>query len=62
MWKRILLLIAPLGRTVGKMPQLIEDSEESLIEMGTRRTRRIVDGFVEFATEGNVLEIAFGLM
>ncbi|ROW05840.1 hypothetical protein VMCG_05317 [Cytospora schulzeri] len=44
------------------MPQLGEDHEESLIEMSTRRTRRIVDGFMEFATEGNVLEIAFGLI
>ncbi|KUI53752.1 Large-conductance mechanosensitive channel [Cytospora mali] len=39
-----------------------EGSSETLIEYSTRRTRRLVDGFVEFATEGNVLEIAFGLI
>ncbi|ROW14057.1 hypothetical protein VPNG_04189 [Cytospora leucostoma] len=45
------------------MPRLGEEGlDESLFEYGTRRTRRLVDGFVEFATEGNVLEIAFGLI
>lgn len=45
------------------MPRLSDDGqEESLIEYGTRRGRRILDGFMDFATQGNILEIAFGLM
>lgn len=45
------------------MPRLGDDcQEESLLEYGTRRTRRILDGFMDFATQGNILEIAFGLM
>lgn len=46
------------------MPRLNDSGqeEESLIEYGTRKTRRILDGFVDFATQGNILEIAFGLM
>lgn len=46
------------------MPRLADNGqeEESLIEYGTRKTRRILDGFVDFATQGNILEIAFGLM
>ncbi|KAJ4389943.1 hypothetical protein N0V93_007416 [Gnomoniopsis smithogilvyi] len=46
------------------MPRLGDNGqeEESLIEYGTRKTRRILDGFVDFATQGNILEIAFGLI
>lgn len=46
------------------MPRLGDHGpeEESLIEYGTRKTRRILDGFMDFATQGNILEIAFGLM
>lgn len=46
------------------MPRLSDAAleEESLLAYGTRRTRHIVDGFVDFATQGNILEIAFGLM
>lgn len=63
MLTRILYLITPRSLPVVKMPRLGEEGlDESLLEYGTRRTRRLVDGFVEFATEGNVLEIAFGLM
>ena len=63
MWKRVLLYITPLARQTVKMPLLIDEGEEeSLLQYGTRRTRRLIDGFMEFATEGNVLEIAFGLM
>lgn len=46
------------------MPRLGGDGEEeeTLLEYGTKRTRRIVGGFLDFATQGNILEIAFGLM
>lgn len=46
------------------MPRLGDDSQQelSLLEYGTQRTRRIIDGFMDFATQGNILEIAFGLM
>lgn len=46
------------------MPRLGDDGqeEETLLEYGTKRTRRIVGGFLDFATQGNILEIAFGLM
>lgn len=45
-----------------RLPTTQQEHEESLLEYGTRRTRRIVDGFLDFATQGNILEIAFGLM
>lgn len=46
------------------MPRLGDDGqeEETLLEYGTKRTRRIVGGFLDFATQGNILEIAFGLI
>ncbi|KAF3767648.1 gated mechanosensitive channel [Cryphonectria parasitica EP155] len=45
------------------LPRLIDvQEEESLIEYGTRKTRRMIDGFMDFATQGNILEIAFGLI
>ncbi|KAL1861286.1 hypothetical protein Daus18300_008962 [Diaporthe australafricana] len=46
------------------MPRLGDDGqeEETLIEYSTKRTRRIVGGFMDFATQGNILEIAFGLI
>lgn len=45
------------------MPRLGDgEEEETLLEYGTKRTRRIVGGFLDFATQGNILEIAFGLM
>lgn len=46
------------------MPRLSDngEEEESLIQYSTRKTRRLLDGFVDFATQGNILEIAFGLM
>lgn len=49
---------------VRTMPRLGDDGqeEETLLEYGTKRTRRIVGGFLDFATQGNILEIAFGLM
>lgn len=63
MWKRVLLFITPLARKTVKMSRIgDEGEEESLLQYGSRRTRRLIDGFMEFATDGNVLEIAFGLM
>ncbi|PSS02199.1 large-conductance mechanosensitive channel [Coniella lustricola] len=45
------------------VPRLIDVQEdETLIEYGSRKTRRLVDGFIDFATQGNILEIAFGLI
>ncbi|KAK0617848.1 large-conductance mechanosensitive channel [Bombardia bombarda] len=38
-----------------------EDSDD-LLEQGRRRARRVIDGFIDFAFQGNVLEIAFGLI
>lgn len=35
---------------------------DSLLEAGHRRAKRVVDGFLDFALQGNILEIAFGLM
>ena len=36
--------------------------EQHFLEGGRRRVRRVWDGFIDFAFQGNVLEIAFGLM
>ncbi|POS78108.1 hypothetical protein DHEL01_v203508 [Diaporthe helianthi] len=49
------------------MPRLGNDGQEeglaeSLLEYGHKKTRRIVCGFLDFATQGNILEIAFGLI
>ncbi|KAI3402077.1 hypothetical protein diail_6 [Diaporthe ilicicola] len=45
------------------MPRLGDDGEgQTLIEYGTKKTRRIVGGFMDFATQGNILEIAFGMI
>lgn len=35
---------------------------DSLLERGQRKARRFFDGFVDFAFQGNILQIAFGLM
>lgn len=52
-----------------KMPRLglirlgdNDQEDETLLEYGQKKTRRIVGGFMDFATQGNILEIAFGLM
>lgn len=39
-----------------------EETEEDLLEASRRRARRLWDGFLDFALQGNILEIAFGLM
>lgn len=35
---------------------------DTLLERNKRRARRLWDGFVDFAFQGNILQIAFGLM
>jgi len=46
------------------MPRLADDSDEDhdLLDEGRRRASRILHGFIDFAFQGNVLEIAFGLI
>ncbi|KAH6632647.1 large-conductance mechanosensitive channel [Chaetomium tenue] len=46
------------------MPRLADESDEEhdLLDQGRRRARRILHGFIDFAFQGNVLEIAFGLI
>jgi large conductance mechanosensitive channel len=45
------------------MPRLDDDEEEqSLLQRSEHHVRRFWDGFVDFALQGNILEIAFGLM
>lgn len=47
------------------MPRLNEYGQEesaTLLDNGRQRVRRLWDGFVDFALQGNILEIAFGLM
>ncbi|KAK4034579.1 large-conductance mechanosensitive channel [Parachaetomium inaequale] len=46
------------------MPRLPDDSDEDhdLLDEGRRRASRILHGFIDFAFQGNVLEIAFGLI
>ncbi|CCF35817.1 hypothetical protein CH063_07529 [Colletotrichum higginsianum] len=38
------------------------DEGESLLGRGRDKARRFWDGFIDFALQGNILEIAFGLM
>jgi len=51
-----------------EMPADLENSNssssetESLLGRGQRRVKRFFDGFVDFAFQGNILQIAFGLM
>lgn len=35
---------------------------DSLLGRGHRKVKRIWDGFIDFACQGNILQIAFGLM
>jgi large conductance mechanosensitive channel len=46
------------------MPRLNHngEEEETLMESGQRRARRFFEGFLDFALQGNILEIAFGLI
>ncbi|KAK3687345.1 large-conductance mechanosensitive channel [Podospora appendiculata] len=38
------------------------DDDNDLLDQGRRQARRLLDGFIDFAFQGNVLEIAFGLI
>lgn len=45
------------------MPRLGDsDDEETLLAQTGQKARRLWEGFVDFAMQGNILEIAFGLM
>ena len=39
-----------------------DSSDDNFFEEGARRVRSVWRGFIDFAFQGNVLEIAFGLM
>jgi len=43
-------------------PESDVENDESRYEAGRRRAQRMFDGFLDFALQGNILEIAFGLM
>lgn len=48
------------------MPRLddhgLEDEEHRLLEEGRQKVKSLWEGFIDFALQGNILEIAFGLM
>lgn len=50
------------------MPGALPDEEsgssesDSLLDRGQRKVKRFWDGFIDFAFQGNILQIAFGLM
>lgn len=50
------------------LPPFLRDEEhaasetDSLLGKSQRRMKRIWDGFIDFACQGNILQIAFGLM
>lgn len=47
------------------MPRLPDDDSDDdldILDEGRRRASRILHGFIDFAFQGNVLEIAFGLI
>ena len=35
---------------------------DSLLDRGGRKVKRFWEGFIDFAFQGNILQIAFGLM
>lgn len=45
-----------------RINDLGEEEEADILETSRRKARRLFDGFVDFALQGNILEIAFGLM
>ena len=51
----------PFVRIPGR-PSSEADEESSLLDRGQRKFKRFWDGFADFAMQGNILEIAFGLM
>ncbi|KAK4100281.1 gated mechanosensitive channel [Parathielavia hyrcaniae] len=44
------------------MPRLPDDEDRDLLDESRQRARRVLSGFFDFAFQGNVLEIAFGLI
>jgi large conductance mechanosensitive channel len=46
------------------MPRLgdFSDDEDTVLAQTGEKARRLWSGFVDFAMQGNILEIAFGLM
>ena len=62
----------PSTHNTSTMPQLpigntnyhhdSDDESDTLLEEGRQKVRRVWEGFIDFAFQGNVLEIAFGLM
>ena len=38
------------------------DEETALLHEGQEKVKKFWEGFVEFAAQGNIIEIAFGLM
>lgn len=39
-----------------------DDEEETLLATTHHRAKRVIDGFLDFAMQGNVMEVACGLM
>ncbi|KAK3319316.1 large-conductance mechanosensitive channel [Apodospora peruviana] len=52
----------PLGRNNNGDDSDSDSESNHLLEEGQRRVRRVWQGFIDFAFQGNVLEIAFGLI
>lgn len=46
----------------GQNEQDSDPEIQALLNHGTRRAKRFLSGFIDFAFQGNVLEIAFGLI
>jgi large conductance mechanosensitive channel len=47
------------------MPSDVENGSsesDSLLDRSRHRVKRFFDGFIDFAFQGNILQIAFGLM
>lgn len=45
-----------------RLNDLGEEESQDLLRSSRRTARRLFDGFIDFALQGNILEIAFGLM
>lgn len=53
---------APSPRFGSARQEEEEEERRPLLDESRRRVERIVNGFIDFAFQGNVLEIAFGLI
>lgn len=42
--------------------ETVHSESDSLLHRGQEKAQRLWHGFVDFAFQGNILEIAFGLM